>query len=258
MGRAALLALVVALAGGCGPRAEDGERPLLVFAAASLTDVAAAVAGEFEQASGRSVQLGFGGSSALARQIAAGAPVDVFLSANPGWVDHLIREGRARGDDRRVFAANRLTVVVAPGRPGPGTLADLAVLKRVALADPAAVPAGIYAREMLEKAGLWAAVKPRVVPTQDVRAALALAETGAADAAIVYATDARRAPRLTEAPVVPAALQPEVRYVAVVTAHARRSGVGPAAEAFLAALTGEVGRRHLAAFGFVPPPERQR
>lgn len=252
MKRAVLLAMVVALLGACGPAAWNETEPLLVFAAASLTDAATAVAHDFEQAGGRQVQLSFGGSSVLARQIVAGAPADIFLSANPSWVDHVISEGRAHRVDRRVFACNRLTVVVPRGRPAPRALADLAGLERVALADPEAVPAGIYARLMLERAGLWSAVRPRVVPALDVRAALALVQAGAVDAAVVYLTDALRAPELAEARIVPDNLQPAVSYVAVITEHGRRREVAPTAAAFLSMLTGESGARRLVAFGFTP------
>lgn len=248
--RTALLSLIAIVLGGCGPG--DASRPLLVFAAASLTDAATAIARDFERAGGGPVQLSFGGSSALARQITAGAPADVFLSANPNWVDQVIERGRAARTDRRVFASNRLTVVVPRGRPVPGALAELAAMERVALADPASVPAGIYARKMFERAGLWSAVEPRVVPALDVRAALALAQAGAVSAAVVYATDARRAPDLVEARIVPDALQPDVRYVAVITACGRRPETADAAARFIALLVGEIGTRHLVGFGFTP------
>ena len=179
MTRLALAALLVA---GCA----DAPAPV-VFAAASTADVATDVLGE-------RAAVSVGATSTLARQIAAGAPADAFVAADPAWIDWLISEGVAVTDRRRV-ASGEVVVVARTGAPGPlaGVLGGAG---RVALADPSHVPAGRYARRALETAGMWEAVEPRAVFAADVRAALAAVETGAADRALVYRSDARASGRV--------------------------------------------------------------
>lgn len=164
----------------------------VVFAAASTTDVVQGVASQIEAETGRAVLVSVGATSTLARQIARGAPADVFVAADPAWVDWLRREG-VPVRQRQTVARGRLVVVGPPG----STAADLraALAGRIAIADPSHVPAGRYARQSLAAAGLWAEVEPRVVAVGDVRAALAAVEVGAADRAVVYASDACRSAR---------------------------------------------------------------
>ena len=168
-------------------RAEE----VLVFAAASLTESLEEIGKASEAKTGTAVRFSFGASSDLARQIRAGAPADVFFSADTATMDALEKAGLVRHADRREFLSNRLAVVV----PGTSSLRiagarDLAKVSRLALADPDAVPAGIYAREWLEAEGLWTGLKPKVVPTLDVRGTLAAVESGGVEAGIVYRTDA--------------------------------------------------------------------
>jgi len=197
--------------------------------------------------------VSFAASSTLARQIMAGAPADVFLSANPDWVRHVIDGGRARPSGRILFAANRLVVVVPRGHPAPRALGDLVRLERIALADPLAAPAGLYAKTMFERAGLWSAIEPRVVPVRDVRAALKLVEARAVDAAVVYRTDALHSKGVVEAgSLVPAPLQPRIRYAAVVTVSERRRDLAAAAREFIGFLRGPSGAARLTAAGFTP------
>ena len=164
---------------------------VLVFAAASLTESLEEIGKAWEAKTGAAVRFSFGASSDLARQIQAGAPADVFFSADTAKMDALEKAGIVRHADRREFLSNRL-VVVAPVSSSlqVAGVKDLAKLPRLALADPEAVPAGIYARKWLETEGVWAEVKPKVVPTLDVRATLAAVESGAVEAGIVYRTDA--------------------------------------------------------------------
>ncbi|HEY3124142.1 MAG TPA: molybdate ABC transporter substrate-binding protein [Thermoanaerobaculia bacterium] len=166
-------------------------REILVFAAASLTEALQEIGHAFEASTGSNVRFSFGSSSDLARQIAAGAPADVFFSADTAKMDSLEKAGLVRRGNRREFLSNRLAVV-APARSQLRIRdpRDLLSLPRIALADPEAVPAGIYARRWLESRGLWRQLAPRVVPTLDVRAALAAVETESVAAAIVYKTDA--------------------------------------------------------------------
>lgn len=151
-----------------------------MFAAASLTDALTEIGTNYERQTGTRVAFNFGASSMLARQIAAGAPADLFLSADESKVDQIDVA------DRASVLSNTL-VIAGEGIRGPRDL----IGKRVALAEPSTVPAGIYARQYLEGIGIWGEVAPNVVPTENVRAALAAVEAGNADAAIVYKTDAK-------------------------------------------------------------------
>jgi molybdate transport system substrate-binding protein len=206
------------------PRQEHEE--LTVFAAASLTDVLAALEAEFEAAyPDVDLVVSTGASSVLARQIAQGAPADVFFSASPGWMDYLAEQNLLRYPARDIVS-NGLVVIGPASEPslaGPGGLLRY---ERIALADPESVPAGEYAREALERTGLWEAVADRIVPTLDVRAAVAAVQTGAASAAIVYATDVRGAADVRVLLTWPEASQPRIRYLVAVprrTQHANRA-----------------------------------
>src|SRR5688572_23007895 len=164
---------------------------VLVFAAASTTDALRELAPGFTKATGHTVEFAFGASSDLARQAVAGAPADVFLSADTAKMDQVEKAGLVQPGSRVELLSNRLVVVVpADSKQTVASAAELRAVKRLTLADPAAVPAGLYAKAWLEKVGLWKELEPRVVPTLDVRAALSAVEAGRVDAGIVYATDA--------------------------------------------------------------------
>lgn len=157
-----------------------------VLAAASLTDVLQEIAGTYEKQSGDRIVFGFGASSLLARQIAAGAPADLFLSADEQSMN------RVKTSLRVNVLSNTLVVIGKPIQQPR----DLLRMKSIALAEPSSVPAGIYARQWLESLKLWHAIQPNVIPTDNVRAALAAVASGNADAAIVYRTDARISKRV--------------------------------------------------------------
>ena len=224
MTRALLAALVLA---GCTD-APDAT----VLAAASTVDVVEPVASELSA----DVRVSGAASSVLARQIAAGAPADVFVSADPEWVDWLA--GRGVGVLRQSVVATGALVVVGAGEASDDAGAALA--GRVAIADPSHVPAGRYARKALERQGLWRRVRPRAVFTADVRAALVAVQTGAADRAVVYASDLSRQSRarvlyrfdpMPEIQVVVAQLTPAGGpvYDALVAPEPwRAAGFGPA------------------------------
>jgi molybdate transport system substrate-binding protein len=232
------------------PRAAADPRPeLLVFAAASLTDALGEIGRGFEARTGAHVLFSFAGSNALARQIQAGAPADVFVSANLDRMDELERSGLVRPEDRVSLLSNRLTVVV----PRASTLTmstprGLEGARRLALGDPEAVPAGVYARRWLERVGLWDVLRERVVPTLDVRAALAAVESGAADAGIVYRTDAAISPRVRVALEVPPDEAPRIVYPAAVLA----SSPSAKARAFLEHLKSAEARAVFSRHGFEP------
>ncbi|HYN22816.1 MAG TPA: molybdate ABC transporter substrate-binding protein, partial [Thermoanaerobaculia bacterium] len=183
-----LILMALALTGAPGAAAE-----LQVFAAASLTEALREIAPEYEKATGDKIVLSLGASSTLARQIQEGAPADLFLSADEAKMDGLEKRKLLLAGTRRSVLSNTLVVVV----PSDSTLkiagpADLAApsIRALALAEPQSVPAGIYAKEYLRKKGLWSKVIDRVIPTENVRAALAAVESGNVDAGIVYKTDA--------------------------------------------------------------------
>jgi molybdate transport system substrate-binding protein len=182
----AYAALAGLLTLGAAPQPE-----ILVFAAASLTESLQEIGMAYEAKTGTKVVYSFGPSSDLQRQISAGAPADVFFSADTPKMDTLEKAGLVRKADRREFLSNVLVVVVPANSPTlPANAKELASLPKIALADPAAVPAGIYAKKWLESEGLWKQVAPKVVPALDVRAALAAVASGAVPAGVVYSTDA--------------------------------------------------------------------
>lgn len=194
-----LLMLVLATGLGHGAAA---ARPLTVFGAASLTNALEQIGARYEEISEIPVRFSFASSSTLARQIEAGAPADVVALANIAWAGYLARRGLTVPGTGVSPIGNRLTLVARQGSfmqfsdppTGAEILAALGPHGRLAIGDPAHVPAGIYAREALTALGLWQALEPRLALADNVRAALALAAHGEAPLAIVYATDARAAP----------------------------------------------------------------
>ena len=250
--RTLLLLLAMTSLAACAPRA-DAPRETLVFAAASMTDVAGTLADSFAVAHPDvRVTVSVGASSLLERQIEAGAPADVLFSASPEWTDSLAAAGLSDGPVRDL-AGNAL-VVLGPLDARPMTRPDdLLRVERLALADPAAVPAGRYARAALDSAGLWDRLAPRVVPMQDVRAAAAAVEHGAAEAAIVYASDARVATRARVLLAWPEALAPPVRLTAAVVARRGRSDASTQdARAFVAFAAHPAQAETWRAYGFRP------
>jgi molybdate transport system substrate-binding protein len=240
------LALAVSLASAAPAYATDELR---VFAAASMTELVNALAARFE---GAAVRPSFGASSELARQIADGAPADVFVSAGPDWVDFL-REKNVLAGETVAFAGNELVAIATPGAGlAAGDAASLARTlapgDRVAIAD-AGVPAGEYARQALRALVLEDAYRPLLVGQKDVRAVLNAVERGEAKAGFVYATDARVA-KIERLFALPAGSHdPILYYAAVVKASARQAG----AERFVAFLRGPEARELLAGAGFSLP-----
>ena len=189
--RTAAAVLIAAAAPACGVR-EESPSSILFFAAASTQDAVREISTRFEAASQVPVTLNFAASSTLAQQILAGAGGDLFLSANVHWVKEVVTEGLA--SRRRDLLGNRL-VVIAPSGSGlqlrkPSDLLDPKIA-RLSLADPEGVPAGIYARDALQRLDLWRPLQSKVVRGSDVRQALFFVERREAEAGIVYATDLR-------------------------------------------------------------------
>jgi molybdate transport system substrate-binding protein len=226
--------------------------PVVVFAAASLANVLDAAAREHEHAGGAKVLLNAGASNSQARQIVNGAPADVFCSADEAQMDVVERAGKIAAGTRVVLAFNRLVVVRPTGSPRLRAISELLdpSVRRIAVGDPKAVPAGVYTREYLERAGIWTQIQPRLVPTLNVRAALAAVETGNADAAFVYATDAPLAPHAVVAFDVPVDQMPAIVYPGAVVTAGRSAAGG---RQFLAFLEREQGRAIFTRFGFSVP-----
>jgi len=186
-----------------------------VFAAASLTDSLKEISTVYERQSGDKVLFNFGASSLLARQIEEGAPADIFFSADEAKMDGLEAKGLVVKETRKSRLSNTLVIVVATEKgaaiESPKDLTTDKV-KRLALAEPRTVPAGIYAKEYLQKQNLWAAVESKVVPTENVRAALSAVEAGNAEAGIVYKTDAAISRKVRVVYEVPSGENPPISY----------------------------------------------
>lgn len=246
MMRRALLGLLMAFA---GPAAAAPRAPV-VLAAASMREALGAVADTWARHGHPRPLLSFAASSAGARQIEAGAPADLFVSADEEWMDDLARHGLLAAGTRADVAGNRLVIVTpATSRVRVSfTAAGLAPLSRgaVAMANPDAVPAGRYGRAALTKLGAWPAVAPHVVRAENVRAALALVERGAAPFGIVYATDARASDAVRVAGVFPTGAHPPIRYPLARI----KTGDG---EEFRKFLLGPETRTILTRFGFTRP-----
>lgn len=229
-----LLALGAWAAAACS-RNSDPE-PIRVSAAVSLTGAIQEVARAWRAHGGAPVVCNLAASNILARQIEEGAPVDLFVSADEAQMDRLVAAGLVAPADRVPLLSNQLVVVVPAGRllpaPAPQGLADPRV-ERLALGDPAAVPAGVYAKQWLKQAGVWDAVALKLVPSTSVRAALAAVEAGNADAGVVYATDLFDSDRVIVAHRVPADEGPRIVYPAAVVADSERREAAARLLAFL-------------------------
>ena len=224
-------------------------RPPLILAAASLKDALDEAADTWARRGHPRPVLSYAASSALARQVKAGARADLFASADEEWMDELAVAGRIVPGTRADVAGNRLVVIMPRAsrvRLTLGTLARVLSAGPVAMADPASVPAGRYGRAALTRLGAWTRVEPHVVRAENVRAALALVERGAAPFGIVYLTDARSSARVRVAAVFPAGSHPPIRYPL-----ARLAGGG--GEDFRRFLLSRNGQAILARHGFTRP-----
>jgi len=244
-GLAAWAAIAAAGAGG----------PVTVSAAVSLNEVLQDVALMYERRGGGRIVLNTGASTTLARQIAAGARVDIFISADPAQMD--LVASRLVPGTRRELLSNQMAIVVPADRFRRwGSPRDLLApsVRRVAIGDPAGVPAGVYARGCLQQLQLWDALQPKLIPAGTVRLALAAVENGAADAAIVYRTDTAVARGAREAFVFDVSQCPRIAYPAA----AVRDGPNPdGARRFLTFLESEEASALFRRAGFVPLAQRR-
>ena len=238
-----------------GPAVALGSAPdVVVFAAASLAEVLQAIGrtGPFD-----SIRFSFAASSTLARQIQQGAPAQLFISADAAWMDALQSAGHLLRGTRRNWVGNRLALVHAssaePQMPPESAAAIEALIRpvlqqpqaRIAVGDPAHVPAGRYAQAALTQLGLWDAVAPRLARADNVRGALALVERGEAPLGIVYRTDALASFRVSVAALFPASSHAPIVYPAALL-----QGATPAALRFHSHLFGGEAQALLRAAGF--------
>jgi molybdate transport system substrate-binding protein len=235
--------------------AEPSAHTVLVFAAASLTDALEEVDRAFTEQTQVPVKASFASSSVLARQIEAGAPAEVFLSADSEWMDYVEQRHLLAAGSRHDLLGNRL-VLIAPAdstvRLSIGPHFDLPRALgtgRLAMGDPDSVPAGLYGRAALEKLGIWSQVSSRVAAAENVRAALAFVARGEAPLGIVYRTDALAEKRVRIVDVFPESTHPPIKYPVALLTHA-----GPEATQLSEFLKGERARQIFSRHGFQPLP----
>jgi molybdate transport system substrate-binding protein len=229
---------------------------ITVFAAASLTNAIETAASAYEKKTGDKIRLSLASSSTLARQIAAGAPADIFISANEKWMDWLNDQGLLMPGSRHDLLTNRLVLVapqdstLTPVTIGENT--DLSALigsdDRIAIGDPDHVPAGIYAKQALTSLGQWQKVAPRLARADNVRAALALVERGEAPIGIVYQTDARISDKVKIMGIFPEKSHPAITYPVALTGNMSETSTMK----FLLWLLGDDAGRIFTDYGFEP------
>ncbi|GAB3346914.1 molybdate ABC transporter substrate-binding protein [Lysobacter tyrosinilyticus] len=209
------------------------EAPARVFAAASLTNALNDIAEQWQRAGHPAPTLAFGASSALAKQVEAGAPADIFASADLKWMDYVDQRGRIDHGSRDNLLGNTLVLIAPKGhrfhaRMQSGFRIAEAFSGKLCTGEPGVVPVGIYAKEALEKLGWWQPLQDRIVGTDDVRTALTFVERGECGAGIVYATDARISDKVEVVASFPAESHAPIVYPFALVANAR-----PEAVAFL-------------------------
>jgi molybdate transport system substrate-binding protein len=247
----ALAALVIAFGGMAAPRAQDA---VTVFAAASLTDALRDLGRQWAARGNPAPRFSFAASSTLARQIAQGAPADLFMSADEAWANYL-QERNLLADATRSAPLGNALVLIAPAsaaRPmalarGTDLAARLGPGGRIATGDPAHVPVGRYAQAALTWMGQWEAIAPRLARADNVRAALLLVARGEAPLGIVYATDAAASLGVRVVGAFPAESHAPITYPFAVT---RRAEGNAQARALLAFLTGADAMPTWQRFGF--------
>lgn len=254
--RRLLQAIALGLALTCMPAVARETPALTVYAAASMTDALKEIGADFTARTGTPVRFNFAASSLLARQIQAGAPADVFFSADIEWMDYLQQRGLVLPKSRRIVAGNRLVLIAPAGSTTRVALTDgvdlvtpLGPRAKLAMADPEFVPAGRYAKSALVSLGAWDALADRLARAQNVRDALLYVARGEAPLGIVYETDAKIEPKVRVLAVFPARTHAPILYPAALT----RQATQPMAQAFLDAVTAQAGRATLQRFGFVLP-----
>jgi molybdate transport system substrate-binding protein len=232
--------------------ASFAEEPVRVFAAASLTNVLNEIASQWQERGHPAPRLAFGGTATMARQLAAGAPADIFAAADGRWMDELEQQGRLEPGTRMDLLGNQLVLIAPRGRQfqvelRPGFPFARAFPGKLCLGEPDVVPAGTYAKQALESLQWWASMQGRIVGTEDVRSALTFVERGECAAGIVYATDAA----ISDKVVVIARFSPQ-SHAPIVYPVALLRNAAPGARAFLAYLSSRDAAATFRSDGFVP------
>jgi molybdate transport system substrate-binding protein len=246
----AVLALLMLIGAPSPAPAADGD--LLIFAAASLKNALDDVDAQYAKATGHEVRVSFAGSSTLAKQIEAGAPADVFISADLDWMDYLDKQKLLRPGTRADILGNRLVLIAPKGQSKQVRiekgfpLADLLKDGFLAMADTDAVPAGKYGKASLQALGVWNAVKSRIAQALNVRAALALVSRGETPYGIVYQTDAAADPNVEVVGVFPDDTHPKIIYPVAIMAASK----SPEAAAYVAYIRSAAARPLFERWGF--------
>lgn len=205
-----------------------------VYAAASMKNALDDVSAAYTKETGKTPVLVYGASSTLARQIEKGAPADVFISADQDWMDYAQKHDLIDTSTRHNLLGNAL-VLIAPAAttgnvdltPGAADLDAKLGSGKLAMGDPAHVPAGLYGKAALEKLGLWSKVQGKVAAADNVRNALLLVARGEAPYGIVYKTDANAEKRVRIAGTFPADSHAPIVYPVAVTKRANRADADP-------------------------------
>jgi molybdate transport system substrate-binding protein len=245
---AALLAPIVI--GFAPAQAERGD--LVVFAAASLKNALDAINTQWQKETGKKASVSYAASSALAKQIEAGAPAEIFISADLDWMDYVAKKKLVKEDTRSNLLGNRIVLIAPKGKAQPIEIKSGFDLKgvlgdgRLSMANVDSVPAGKYGKAALEKLGVWASVSDKIAQAENVRAALLLVSRGETPAGIVYQTDAAADPGVTIIGAFPENTHPPIIYPIALTAASNH----PDATEFLAYLKSAKARPLFEAQGF--------
>ncbi len=258
LGISSLLALALGCSKGSGDSAGDGARrgePLRVAAAADLALAFKDVGAAFEKETGKKVDFSFGSTGLLAKQLAEGAPFDVFAAANVSFVDEVVREGACLGDSKALYAKGRIVLWSKDPWALPKDIAGLADPKyaKVAIANPEHAPYGRAAREAMTKAGVWKSVEPRAVFGENVQQTLMFARSGNADVAIVALSLAVTSPG-NYVPIDPSLHEP-LDQALVVCKGGSRGAKTNEARSFVAFVSSPTGRAIMRKYGFLLPGE---
>lgn len=223
---------------------------IVVFAAASMKDVIDTAAEKFKAENGSEVTASYASSSVLAKQIEAGAPAGIFISADLDWMDYVQERKLIDNDSRAVIAGNALVIAGAKDAK-PAEAAEILKAGRFSMGDPSNVPAGKYGKAALEKLGIWGDVSANAVFAENVRVALQYVSRGEVNAGIVYASDRAQVPELTEIYRFPASSHAPILYPAALVGTPDDNAQS-GAKAFLAFLRSDAGQAIIADKGFVP------